>query len=98
MYSLNYGTIPIARNTGGLTDTVENFNQETGAGTGFMFDDPTPNAIYNTVGWAVWAWYNRRPQIEAMRIRGMVQDFSWAKSAKQYIEMYEWTRKKQGIK
>jgi starch synthase len=93
MYSLNYGTIPIVRNTGGLTDTVENFNQETGTGTGFVFDDPTPNAIYNTIGWAVWAWYNRRPQIEAMRIRGMNQDFSWAKSAKQYIEMYEWTRK-----
>ncbi|MDR0449651.1 MAG: glycogen synthase, partial [Treponema sp.] len=70
MYSLVYGTPPIVRNTGGLADTVENFNQETGTGTGFMFDDLNPSAIYNTVGWAVWAWYNRRPQIEEMRIRG----------------------------
>jgi starch synthase len=94
MYSLAYGTIPIVRNTGGLADTVENFNQDTGEGTGFIFDDPTPQAIYNTVGWAVWAWYNRREQIEAMRLRGMKQDFSWAVSAKKYLEMYEWTLKK----
>jgi starch synthase len=89
MYSLAYGTIPIVRNTGGLADTVENFNQDTGEGTGFMFNDLTPQAIYNTVGWAVWAWYNRREQIEAMRIRGMKQNFSWEQSAKKYVGLYE---------
>jgi starch synthase len=94
MYSLAYGTLPIVRNTGGLADTVENFNQETGTGTGFMFDDLTPQAIYNTVGWAIWAYYNRRQQVEAMRLRGMKQDFSWASSAKKYIEMYEEIRNK----
>jgi starch synthase len=88
MYSLAYGTPPIVRNTGGLADTVENYNQETGTGTGFLFDDLSPPAIYNTVGWAVWAYYNRRDHIEAMRIRGMKQNFSWEKSAKEYIEMY----------
>ncbi|MDR1278568.1 MAG: glycogen synthase, partial [Treponema sp.] len=65
MYSLSYGTLPIVRNTGGLADTVEKYDQDTGTGTGFLFDDLTPQAIYNTVGWAVWAWYNRREQIEA---------------------------------
>ena len=94
MYSLAYGTIPIVRNTGGLADTVENFNQETGSGTGFIFDDLTPQAIYNTVGWAVWAYYNRRSEIEAMRLRGMKQNFSWEKSAEKYLAMYEETRKK----
>jgi starch synthase len=89
MYSLAYGTPPIVRNPGGLADTVENFDQETGTGTGFMFDDLNPSAIYNTVGWAVWAWYNRRPQIEAMRVRGMKKNFSWENSAKKYIELYE---------
>ena len=89
MYSLVYGTIPIVRSTGGLADTVDNFNQDTGAGTGFMFDDLTPQAIYNTVGWAIWAYYNRRPQIEAMRIRGMEKDFSWDRSARQYADMYK---------
>jgi starch synthase len=95
MYSLAYGTLPIVRNTGGLTDTVENFNQETGAGTGFIFDDLTPNAIYNTIGWAVWAWYNHREFIETMRLRAMAQDFSWKKSAKKYLAIYE-SIKRQG--
>jgi starch synthase len=89
MYSLAYGTLPIVRNTGGLADTVENFNQDTGTGTGFMFDDLTPQAIYNTVGWAVWAYYNRRDAVEAMRLRGMRQNFSWEKSAEKYLEMYK---------
>jgi starch synthase len=97
MYSLVYGTIPIVRNTGGLADTVQNFDQDTGSGTGFMFNDLTPQAIYNTVGWAIWAYYNRRPQIEAMRRRGMQEDFSWDKSANKYLEMYEETMKKTGL-
>jgi starch synthase len=89
MYSLAYGTPPIVRKPGGLADTVLNFNQETGEGTGFMFDDLTPSAIYNTVGWAVWAYYNRRNQIEEMRIRGMKLNYSWEQSDKRYIELYQ---------
>jgi starch synthase len=89
MYSLAYGTLPIVRRTGGLADTVENFDEDTGGGTGFMFDELTPSSIYNTVGWAVWAWYNRREDIEKMRLRGMKQDFSWEKSAEKYVELYE---------
>jgi len=94
MYSLAYGTIPIVRNTGGLADTVENFDQETGSGTGFMFDDLTPQAIHNTVGWAVWAYYNRRAHLEAVRKRGMAIDFSWQKSAVKYVELYKEALKK----
>ncbi len=89
MYSLAYGTPPIVRRTGGLADTVENFDQESGAGTGFMFDQLTPRAIYDTVGWAVWAYYNKREQVEAMRLRGMAQDFSWERSARKYVDLYE---------
>ena len=91
MYSLAYGTLPIVHNTGGLADTVEKYNQETGSGTGFMFDYLSPSSIYDTVGWAVWAWYNRPDHIQAMRIRGMKKDFSWEKSAKKYAELYEKT-------
>jgi starch synthase len=94
MYSLAYGTPPIIRNTGGLADTVENYNQDTGTGTGFIFNDLTPSAIYDTVGWAVWAYYNRRDHIEAMRVRGMEQNFSWEKSAKKYAELYTGALKK----
>jgi starch synthase len=94
MYSLKYGTLPIVHNTGGLTDTVENFNQTTGSGTGFMFDYLSPQSIYDTVGWAVWAWYNRREYIDKMRERAMAMDFSWENSAQQYVELYEAARKK----
>jgi starch synthase len=93
MYSLVYGTLPIVRRTGGLVDTVENYNEETGTGTGFMFDDLNPHAIYNTIGWAVWTWYNRPEQIKVMQKRAMQQDFSWEKSAKKYVELYEGIRK-----
>lgn len=88
MYSLIYGTPPIVRRTGGLVDTVQNFDETKGSGTGFMFDDLTPSAIYNTVGWAVWAYYNKPEQILEMRKRGMKRDFSWTASAKKYVEMY----------
>ena len=94
MYSLAYGTLPIVRRTGGLVDTVENYDEGKGAGTGFLFDDLNPSAIYNTVGWAVWAWYNQREHIEAMRQRAMQQNFSWEKSARKYVKMYEDAREK----
>ncbi len=89
MYSLTYGTLPIVRRTGGLADTVENYNEKTGNGTGFMFDHLSPSAIYDTVGWANSTYHDRREHIEAMRIRGMKKDFSWKKSAAAYAAMYE---------
>lgn len=89
MYSLAYGTPPIVRNTGGLADTVENYNQETGSGTGFVFEQLSPRSIYDTVGWAVWAYYNRPAHIESMRVRGMQQNFSWKQSAKKYTDLYK---------
>jgi len=98
MYSLMYGTLPIVRRTGGLADTVQNFDENTGEGTGFMFDYLSPKSIYDTVSWAVWTWYNRPKDIEKMRKRGMKQDFSWETSAQKYMELYETTFKTQGIK
>jgi starch synthase len=94
MYSLLYGTPPIVRNTGGLADTVENYNQKRGTGTGFMFDDLTPRAIYHTVKWAIDTYHNKREDIEEMRLRGMNNDFSWKKSSEKYIEMYHDAQKK----
>ena len=98
MYPLVYGTIPIVRSTGGLVDTVDNYNEKTGDGTGFMFDQLNPSSIYNTVGWAVWAWYNRPKDIEKMRKRGMSKDFSWEQSAQKYVDVYKNALKAQGIK
>ena len=89
MYSELYGTLPIVRRTGGLADTVQNYNEQTGEGTGFMFDSLTPGAIYDTVGWAVWAYYNKKEHIRAMQIRGMKQDFTWKASCEKYLEVYK---------
>jgi starch synthase len=88
MYSLLYGTLPIVHRTGGLADTVENYNQDSGGGTGFCFDNLTPRSIFDTTGWAIWAWYNRKEHIAAMRSRAMSRDFSWARPAAEYAKLY----------
>ena len=89
MYSLLYGTLPIVRRTGGLADTVQNYNEATGEGTGFILDYLSPNSLYDTVGWAVYAWYNKKDHIAQMRKRAMAQNFGWDVSAKQYVDLYE---------
>lgn len=89
MYSELYGTLPIVRRTGGLCDTVVNYNQETGDGTGFMFDSLTPGAIYDTVGWAVWAYYNKNDHIKKMQKTAMSQDFTWEMSCNKYLDVYK---------
>jgi starch synthase len=88
MYAMRYGTLPIVRRTGGLADTVISYDESTGEGTGFAFDLLTPSAIYNTVGWALWAWYNRPEHVAAMQQRAMAQRFSWSDSAARYGELY----------
>lgn len=88
LYSMRYGTLPIVRNTGGLADSVENYNEETGKGTGFVLNDLTPHSIYNTVGWVLSTWYNKRKDINNMRKQAMRKDFSWTKSADEYIKLY----------
>lgn len=89
IYSLKYGTLPVVRATGGLDDTVENYDQPTGEGTGFKFWDATSQALYNTIGWAVSTWYDRPEHIAQLRQHAMAQDFSWAKSAERYVEVYQ---------
>ena len=88
LYSLRYGTLPIVRATGGLADTVINYDEHTGRGTGFVFHDLNPGAVYDTVGWALAAWYDRPGHIEEMRRQAMAQDFSWEHSAADYEQLY----------
>ena len=89
IYSLKYGTLPIVRATGGLKDTVEQYNEYTGEGTGFLFDQITSDAVHGTVGWAVSTYYDRPDHIKKMQQRGMQQHFSWEDSAKEYEKMYD---------
>jgi starch synthase len=88
MYSMKYGTLPVVRATGGLDDTVRNYEERTGAGTGFKFWQPTPQALYNTIGWAVSTWFDRPRHIDQLRQQAMAEEFSWSDSARKYVEVY----------
>jgi starch synthase len=88
MYSLRYGTLPIVRATGGLIDTVRSYDQGTGAGTGFVFGDLTPDALANTIGWAVSTFFDRPDHVSTMRKRAMELDFSWDAAAEAYERLY----------
>jgi starch synthase len=88
MYSLKYGTLPIVRATGGLDDTVQQYDERSGKGTGFKFWDTHPSALYFTTGWAVSTFYDRPRHIQKMVKAAMAQEFSWEKSAGQYVRAY----------
>lgn len=88
LYSLRYGTLPIVRKTGGLADTVVNYDESTGVGTGFVLHDLYPRSLYDTMGWALSTWYERKHHIDRMRVAAMAEDFSWTRSASRYMELY----------
>ncbi len=88
IYSLAYGTLPIVRATGGLADTVENYDQTTGNGTGFVFNQTTPQALYDTIGWAVSTWYDRPQHYKKLQQAAMTKEFKWETSAQKYVEVY----------
>jgi starch synthase len=88
MYSLRYGTVPVVRATGGLYDTVRNFDPATGAGTGFTFEPYSALALLQTLQSALRTYQNR-PVWRRLQVAGMEQDFSWAGSARKYAAAYE---------
>jgi starch synthase len=89
MYSLRYGTLPIVRSTGGLKDTVENYEEASGSGTGFVFADLNPASLVNTVGWALSTYFDRPGHIRRMRQTAMARDWSWERAAGDYQRLYE---------
>ncbi len=89
MYSMRYGTLPIVTRTGGLSDTVKEYNPETGEGTGFFINEITPNGIYQAVNEAATVWQQHKDHIKSMRIRAMRERFSWEKSTEEYIRIYQ---------
>ena len=89
LYSLRYGTLPIVRSTGGLEDTVEQYQEASGEGTGFKFHDATPQAVYSTIGWAISTYYDRPHHLKAMIQRAMKKRFDWVGSVDQYLHGYQ---------
>lgn len=88
MYSLAYGTPPIVRATGGLDDSIENFDEAALTGDGFKFWSHTASALFNTVGWATWTFYNNQAGLAALRHNGMTKRFTWQEAARQYEQLY----------
>jgi starch synthase len=88
MYAMRYGSLPVVRRTGGLADTVWNYQEWDGGGDGFVFDDYLPESLYFTLGWAVSTYFDRRHHFDAMRKRVMSRDFGWDASVSRYEEVY----------
>ncbi|NQT19838.1 MAG: glycogen synthase GlgA, partial [Planctomycetes bacterium] len=92
MYSLKYGTVLVVRATGGLADTITDFNKETKqdeTANGFAFDEYTPRALLDTIRRAVKTFGTA--DWHTLMKRGMRQDWSWTRSAGEYVEMYRQT-------
>ena len=92
LMSLRYGTIPIVRQTGGLTDTVEPYNQYESKGTGFGFLNYNAHEMMRTVREAERVYYDQKREWNKMIDRAMAANFSWQVSASKYQEMYDWLR------
>jgi len=97
IYSLKYGTVPVVRKTGGLADTVKDWDEENyygfDHGTGFSFYDYTSFALASSVERAVNV-YKQKEIWKKIQHNGMKQDFSWKKSAEKYMELYKLAKEK----
>ena len=91
IYSLRYGTVPVVRATGGLDDTIEQYDPSPGAasgqGTGFKFTEYSGAALLETVERATAVFANRE-QWKRLMQTGMKKDFSWGASAREYVKLY----------
>ena len=96
LYALRYGTLPVVNATGGLEDTIIQYNQGEGQGTGFKFYTPEANALRATIGWAVSTWYDRPSHVTLMREQAMQQRFEWEASARKYLDVYRRAVAKRG--
>ena len=97
LYSLAYGTPPIVRRVGGLADTITDTTPETladGTATGFQFIEYTPPALLACIDRALET-YSKKPEVwKQIQSTGMKQDWSWQRSAREYVEVYDRAAKK----
>ena len=92
MIAMKYGSVPIARDIGGLHDSIINYNSRSAnclkKANGFLFKDFSPDALHNTIEKALNIYYDYNKWI-LLQKNGMAQDFSWKKSAKKYLKLYK---------
>ena len=90
LIALRYGTVPIVRETGGLKDTVQPYNEYESTGTGFSFTNYNAHEMLNTIRYAEHIYYDRKREWNKIVDRAMATDYSWKVSAGKYQEMYDW--------
>ena len=88
MYAMKYGTVPVVRATGGLDDSVQEFDARTGGGNGFKFEAAEAGALVGTARRAVAA-FKQPNEWRALVANAMAADFSWNRSAAAYLALYE---------
>ena len=88
LMSLRYGTVPVVRETGGLKDTVEPYNEYQHTGTGFTFSNYNAHEMRDSLFYAYQVFHDRKREWNKIIDRGMAMDFSWNHSAKKYEDMY----------
>jgi starch synthase len=88
IYSLKYGTVPVVRGTGGLDDTIEEWDSVKGTGTGFKFAGYDPNDLLAEIDRAIEAFHDKTGWQRLMR-NGMARDYSWVGPAKEYSAVYD---------
>ena len=89
MMAMRYGTIPIVRETGGLKDTVEAYNEYENTGTGFSFTDYNAHDMLHVIKYAESVFKNNKKAWNEMMVRDMNKDFSWDVSARRYEALYD---------
>ncbi len=87
MIAMRYGSVPVVREAGGLADTVIDHTAEEGDGTGFVFQENSPEAFKDALRRALDA-HQDRGTWRALQMRGMASDFSWTASAEEYVDLY----------
>jgi starch synthase len=97
IYSLKYGTVPVVRATGGLDDTIEEWNPEQGTGTGFKFEGMKAEDLLAAIHRALAAFQDKEGWKRLM-LNGMAQDYSWEKPAREYAAVYEEAVSKREVK
>ena len=88
MYGMRYGTLPVVHATGGLDDTVENFDEAELKGTGFKFYAATAGALYDTIGWATYTYDHNEKAMKTLMRRAMSKRFTWEEAARKYEALY----------
>ena len=89
MYSLVYGTVPIVRETGGLADTVQKFNEQNNTGNGFVFSKYDASHMVKEIKRAIKIFTNDRAKWMKIVKAGMKSNFTWLNSSKNYVELYK---------